>query len=157
AYCPATDLRPEWYSFGTDTQEHALNLLIVPWPTKIAPSQFLANKKVLLSDSVERGAYGLFTFKASPGPPVGLVKRMIKSAERHVGRIDGVIFPELALSPSEYENLAQNVVTDRCFLVAGVGKSASPRKCGINSVRMDMVLPGLDLRIPLNQKKHHRW
>lgn len=32
AYCPATDLRPEWYSFGTDTQEHALNLLIIPWP-----------------------------------------------------------------------------------------------------------------------------
>ena len=100
AYCPATDLRPEWYSFGADTQEHALNLLLIPWPSRIAPNQLLANRKVLLSDSVKRGAYGLFTFQAAPGPPTNLVKRIIKATEQQVGRIDGIILPELALSRS---------------------------------------------------------
>jgi hypothetical protein len=157
AYCPASDLRPEWYSFGTDTQEHALNLLLIPWPPQIAPSQFLANKKVLLTDSVQRGAYGLFAFQGAPGPPTGLVKRIIKVAERQIGRIDGVILPELALSRREYERLAQDFVTDRRFLIAGVGQCATAKRSGINSVRMDVVLPGFELRVPLEQQKHHRW
>lgn len=157
AYCPATDLRPEWYSFGTDTQEHALNLLLIPWPSRVAPNQFLANRKVLLSDSVKRGAYGLFTFQAAPGPPTNLVKRIIKAAEQQVGRIDGIILPELALSRREYQRMARDFVTDRRFLIAGVGKSASPKRNGINSVRMDVVLPGFGLGVALEQQKHHRW
>ncbi|HEV2992317.1 MAG TPA: hypothetical protein VG759_28045 [Candidatus Angelobacter sp.] len=157
AYCPATDLRPEWYSFGTETQEHSLNLLIIPWPKRIVPSQFLANKKVLLSDSVQRGSYGLFTFQAAPGPSTALVRQIIKTAEMQIGRIDGVILPELALSQGEYQRLARNFVTDRRFLIAGVGQAApSSRLCGTNSVHMDMVLPG-DFRVPLQQQKHHRW
>lgn len=157
AYCPANDLRPEWYSFGTDTQEHALNLLIIPWPPRISPSQFSANRKVLLSDSVQRGAYGLFTFQAASGPPIRLMKRIIKLAERQVGRIDGIILPELALSSSEYRALAKEFVTDRRFLVAGVGKPASKKQCGTNSVKMDVVLPGFELQVQLEQQKHHRW
>lgn len=150
AYCPATDLRPEWYSFGADTQEHALNLLLIPWPSRIAPNQLLANRKVLLSDSVKRGAYGLFTFQAAPGPPNNLVKRIIKATEQQVGRIDGIILPELALSRREYQRMARDFVTDRRFLIAGVGKSASPKRNGINSVRMDVVLPGFGLPVMLS-------
>lgn len=85
------------------------------------------------------------------------MKRIIKAAEREVGRIDGIILPELALSQHEYERLAQDFVTDRRFLVAGVGRCASARRCGINSVRMDLVLPGYEFRVQLEQQKHHRW
>ena len=157
AYCPATDLRPEWYSFGTDTQEHALNLLLIPWPARVTPNQFLASRKVLLSDEVERGAYGMFTFKGGPGPPIGLVKQIITAAELEIGPIDGLILPELALSPNEYLQMAQKFVTDRRFLVAGVGKCASPKRSGVNSVRMNAILPGFGLGVALEQQKHHRW
>src|ERR1051326_6521771 len=57
ALCPAEDITPEWFSLATDTQEHALNLLVFPWPLQVSPRQFTWTRKVHMSDEVEPGSY----------------------------------------------------------------------------------------------------
>jgi len=157
AYCPATEIKPEWYSFGTDTQEHSLNLLVIPWPEGIQPSQYSATKKIKLSDMVERGSYGLFTYRGGRGPAVRRIRQILEVAENFVGRVDGVILPELAVSPKEHEILANTIVSDKRLLVCGVGHAGTKSGCGKNYVAVDMFLPGSSLRVPLVQGKHHRW
>jgi hypothetical protein len=155
---PSSDVSAEWLSWSADTQHHALNLLIVPWPQRIQPSQFRESRKVKLTDEVQRGGYGLFTFSAASGPKLQHVKKLIAEAEKNVGHVDGVVFPELAMSPDEYTRLAKALVTEKRFLIAGVGSVATgPNNCGDNRVRMDVSLPGGAIKASLDQKKHHRW
>jgi len=157
ACCATGDLKPQWYSFATDTQEHALNLLILPWPLAISPSQFAMSRKVHLTDSVDRGGYGMFTFAAEAGPKKKYIEKIVNDAENYVGRVDGLVFPEMALSPTEYANVSKWVVNQRRFLVAGVGTKAVNDRGGKNYVGIDMVLPGSSLKVSLQQNKHHRW
>lgn len=155
--CATADLKPQWYSFATDTQEHALNLLLLPWPLGVSPNQFAVSRKVHLTDSVDRGGYGMFTFDAKAGPRKKYVEQIVDAAEKYVGRVDGLIFPEMALSPAEYANVSKWVVNQRRFLVAGIGKKAIKNHCGQNYVGVDMVLPGSSMKVSLQQNKHHRW
>jgi hypothetical protein len=157
SYCSSTEIKPEWYSFGTDIQEHSLNLLVIPWPQTVLPIQFAATKKIKLGDMVERGSYGLFTYQAGLGPTVRRIRQILEASEKCVGRVDGVILPELAVSPKEHEALANTIVSDKRFLVCGVGHAGKNSCCGSNYLTVDMFLPGSSLRVPLSQSKHHRW
>ncbi len=154
---PSTEVCPEWYSFCADTNEHALNLLLVPWPRKIIPRQFRATEKEKISDEVDRGGYGLFTFDASENPRIDFVKRLLTAAEKTVGRIDGVIFPELAVTPKIAGLLRKALVREDRFLVLGVGEPASKGRCGDNYICFDLMLAGEEYIVNLQQRKHHRW
>ena len=158
AFCPSSDITPLWFSVGSDTRHHALNLLVVPWPELIEPSQFRESRQVQLTDEVKRGGYGLFTYDAGRGPTSHFVTRLIKEATRKVGQIDGLILPELAMSRSDYTRLARAVVTPRRFMISGVGEKArNALSCGTNEVMMDVRNPESPLQFRLTQKKHHRW
>lgn len=154
---PSSEVCPDWYSFCADTNEHALNLLLVPWPSRVIPKQFRATDKEKISDEVDRGGYGLFTFDVLEMPKVELVRRLLKSAEKTVGRIDGVIFPELSITPGYLNRLSRALVRDNRFLIGGVGKAASKGKCGDNYICFDLMLPGSEYVVRLQQSKHHRW
>jgi hypothetical protein len=70
-----------------------------------------------------------------------------------MGRIDGVVLPELALSESEHIHIRELVLNRGAFLVSGVGEPSIPgKKYGTNRVYLD--LPHGDT---LSQSKHHRW
>ncbi len=158
AYCPAGDVVPNWLSSGVDTQHHSLNLLVVPWPRQLQPIQFQESKKVNLTDVVGEGGYGLFTFDARRGPQAGYLNRLVDRATKQVGPVDGIVFPELSMSSMECKKLARSVVTQKRFLVAGVGtKSLSADQCGENQVAMYVQLPDSDLVVKFSQNKHHRW
>src|SRR5262249_52446694 len=67
--------------------------------------------------------------------------------------IHGVVLPEAALSPSEYNRLSKWVTAKNSFLVAGVGvPSVSGKKQSQNTVRFN--LPFMET---ITQDKHHRW
>jgi hypothetical protein len=158
AYCNTPDVTPQWVSWAVDTPHHALNILVVPWLNRIEPSQFIGTKKERMTDEVERGAYGLFTFSGNKGVGRGYITRLLKRARRHVGQIDGVVLPELSLSFKEYDRLAKAVVSNGAFLIAGVGtKAEGTRKCGKNEVMIDVQGSKTGPTLRLQQKKHHRW
>jgi hypothetical protein len=145
-------------SLGADTQHHALNLLLVPWPYRVSPSQFKESKRVNLTDEIGKGGYGLFTFSSERGPTTRHIKRLIDVAHKNIGRIDGLIFPELSMSTPEFQKLAKSVMPKSGFLVAGTGTGASrPNKCGQNGLVMNVQFPDSPFVAQLLQKKHHRW
>lgn len=158
AYCPCTGVKPQWSSLGSDTQHHALNLLVVPWPPRIHPSQFKESKRVNLTDEVGKGGYGLFTYDPQRGPRADYIKKLVAIATRDVGQIDGVVFPELSMSRAEYDRLAKAVVRDKTFLIAGTGtRAAGANHCGQNELEMRIRVPDSSYTTQIVQKKHHRW
>ena len=160
AYCEAPGVFPEWLSVATDFESHNFNLLLIPWPSAVRPSQFRSVNRTKLRDRLKEAEYGLFTFDSAKGPSPDWVKRCIRQAQQKVGQVHGVIFPELSMSEREYNRLSAEIVTLSRFLAAGVGSSDSGAKSGVNEALIDIAMEfgtGVRANIRFNQGKHHRW
>ena len=162
-YCPGSDMRPKWASLApTEKRSHCLNLLLIPWPKIVEPAQFVATRSRDVTDEVRRGGYGLFTFRPSPGPSVAHVADLLQNAEAHVGKVNGIVFPELAMSEPEFDEISKQFLTADRFVVAGVGEPGD-NAAGQNIAYWDLVDPemldkdGKPVRYRIPQKKHHRW
>jgi hypothetical protein len=144
--------------FEKSPNSHAFNLLIVPWPKEVQPSQFIASERVKLTDEVERGSYGLFRITPPKPPTVSFVDKMLKAANRRVGEIDGIIMPELSLTEKAFQQISARVVTPERFFLAGVGSADRQlNKEGENYLCFDLAVPGGEFVFSLEQRKHHRW
>ena len=157
ALTSTTEVQPRWYSFCDNTNQHALNLLLLPWPSKIVPSQFRATRTWRITDEVDRGGYGLFTFDSRGNANIKTLNEVVRSAEKTIGRIDGVILPECALTPKSVQRISSAVVREDRFLIAGVGRPAQQDTTGENYICFDVMLPGGEFLTELTQRKHHRW
>ena len=157
ALASSSEVRPEWYSFCDGTSQHALNLLLIPWPGEVIPRQFRPTEILRITDEVERGGYGLFTFDSIGQPSVKALRKLVDAAEKTVGRIDGMIFPEVALDPKSVTRISNAFVREDRFLIAGVGRPANVKAAGENYIRFDVMLPGGEYIPELVQNKHHRW
>jgi hypothetical protein len=155
ALCPASEVEPNWFPVMSGLKiAKSMNILIVPWPREVAPSHFFAVDKPLSSSR-----HGLFTYSPpqSHSEIVQIVPRLIKNAEAQVGRIDGIIFPELALTEGQLERIRKVAMEREAFLIAGVrvGSRSSSRP-GKNYWVFN--LPFIDdLCVEITQEKHHRW
>jgi hypothetical protein len=157
ALISTTEVQPRWYSFCDNTSQHALNLLLLPWPSDIAPSQFRATETRRITDEVDRGGYGLFTFDSRGNTNIKALNDIVRRAAKTVGRIDGIVLPECALTPRSVHKISSAVVREDRFLIAGVGRSAQPGTSGENHICFDVMLPGGEFLTELIQRKHHRW
>ena len=161
-YCPGSDMRPNWWNLASSRRSHSFNLLIIPWPSDVEPSQFSASKKKGLSDEVKPGGYGLFTFHLKRGPSVDFVQSLLSEAEERVGHVDGIVFPELAMTETEFNAITKAVATTSRFVVAGVG-TAAQSSAGTNVAILEVVDPvltdkvGDHVHVQVPQNKHHRW
>jgi hypothetical protein len=151
----------------TQSVESRLNLLVIPWPFAVSPSQFRESHcpAVKFADG-----FGCFDYESSSfnesighsgagGPQFEQwLAEIFKASQRQHGKIDGVVMPESALSPGEFEVLDRVAKEFGAFLVAGVGSPPSP-SCtsqknevwmtfGVDENRIDRVI---------RQSKHHRW
>jgi len=164
-YCPGSDMRPKWASLASKEKQkwsHSLNLLVIPWPKIVDPAQFVATRSRDVADEVRRGGYGLFTFRPSPGPSVAHVRDLLQNAEVRVGKINGIVFPELAMTDPEFDDISNQFLTTDRFIVAGVGEPAN-NSAGRNIACWDLIDPDMldkerkPVRYRIPQKKHHRW
>src|SRR4029077_20748514 len=78
-------------------------------------------------------------------------------ARKQVGRIDGVVLPELALRDNHHEEVKNAVLDTGSFLISGVGSPSTEKKVGANCVALDIPIVGLDFQTNIRQNKHHRW
>lgn len=133
---------------------HSINVLFVPWPDEVRPRDFVG---VECSHQSTESRFGFFTYR--PKRPslkkrTAALAKMIEAAEKLMGRVDGVLMPELALGEGEIDHIAKAIheQTPTAFLIAGVG-AASNGSFGSNKV----VLSAGRFVQPSEQAKHHRW
>ncbi len=140
AFCSASEVSPLWFVNNFSIPEHSINLLAVPWPAEVSPSQFSACAEDQLGFALAE-PYGHFTF--APRLPENWQNRLralLRSALHQTSHIDGVVLPELALpTEAEYGELV-GIVLDTLrewhrawrateteifslFIVAGVGSA----------------------------------
>ncbi len=166
ALCPASDLTARWIKMPSRAQSrHALNLLIVPWPHEILPAQFEPTSPPEADFRNLPSTYGCFRFKARPEKPQQFdkwVMSLMDDATRQVGSVDGVIFPESALTQPTHERLRRKILARDSFLIAGVGDTSSQGlDRSANLLTFDIPLYGATAsfspQIQLRQSKHHKW
>jgi hypothetical protein len=157
AFIAGGEIRPDWYTYSR-SQGHCLNLLIVPWPEVVQPSQFSSArpKKGNLLNMADD--FGFFTYL--PDAKSRVTRRLsslLKKGKALVGNIDGVVLPELALTEAEFERASSAILPHGTFLISGVSSpSLKPGSPGKNSLRLDLpIAPGIRSRV--RQEKHHRW
>lgn len=157
--CETGEVSPYWFNF-VDTQQqvrHSLNLLLIPWPNYVAPVHFRNIKTVFNG----RNKYGYFSYKIRGGERLQTaeVLQLFKKAQNMVGRIDGVIFPELSLRHGEPKTLHRRIsqISPETFLIGGVGTNPSKRS-GLSDnswIFLRRFLRGWV--VEESQSKHHRW
>ena len=151
-----SELNLHWQYQPLPPGKRALNLLLIPWPTRVTPRNFTSIDDESLRARLPHG-YGVFTFR----PPVldraviERLPRIIRQGAAEVGDIDGVIFPELALDSTVLPEVREAVTGAGPFLIAGVAADPDAAGCGGNKVVFDFPLG--QLRSSFFQSKHHRW
>lgn len=164
ALCPAGDVKAVWGMIRSKPSiQHCINLLLAPWPKEVNPRDFavVKGKRSRLPDMPNK--FGFFEFDpkqvvGEPAPRLAL-SRLLKQAHRVVEHIDGVVFPELALTRKQYKDISAYLMRRDIFLICGV------REQDRNYLLFDVPfpVPGNDGRkvvyksISHQQSKHHRW
>jgi hypothetical protein len=153
------DVIPRWFAFPFKLRSPcSLNVLVLPWPEQVVPRDFQPTAGQLLNMPEAglgaSGAYGFFTY-APQQPPVTntAVREALRRAEDVVGRIDAIVFPELALHPGQAQELARRLGV---IVIGGEGQPARPRHAGLNRAAVSMPLPFVPGGAYV-QSKHHRW
>jgi hypothetical protein len=172
ALCPAGDVKVKWAE-SLSQKRHCLNLLLAPWPLHVAPAHFRPVKSgdAVLPDLARE--YGFFEYSPPDNyqPPTRLeqmfgakshsrpyiwLNTLLGKARSVVSKIDGVIFPESALTVREYEEISEPLMDAGIFLICGVREGPpAGRKGAQNYVRFD--IPGTPGPSSYRQYKHHRW
>jgi hypothetical protein len=152
---PGSELDSRFLDNEQVKEDLTLNLLVVPWPFEVKPSQFRQCNRLQGEMTNMAGEFGFFTFAPST---VGRgftnhVLKLVSNAEEECGPISIVVLPELALSDREAAQLRNALAKRHCGLVAGVGEHGMPGKSR-GSNRVQLYVPGLE---PVDQQKHHRW
>jgi hypothetical protein len=172
ALCPAGDVKVRWTECLTE-KRHCLNLLLVPWPAQAAPAHIksVEQSRAVLPDLPRE--FGFFEYvppdDAAPGRGLQQLSRLaregdlptrvrmlVDNARKAVSKIDGVVFPELALTAKQCNQISDALLEEEIFLIAGVRDAPAPnRKASQNYLRFDV--PFAPKRLSRRQDKHHRW
>jgi hypothetical protein len=83
------------------------------------------------------------------------LSRLLDAATQTAGRVDGVVFPEAALSEGEYTAVRELVLGRGAFLIAGVLRA--PARAQVPSGNMIMFDAHRGVPMHVEQSKHHRW
>ncbi len=150
-----SEVTPYWYALPQSTSGHGINLLIAPWPLALRPSQFQPTDGQL-RDMPHRFGFMSFLLDEDPVGVTRWTMALIDQAEALGGRVDGVVFPEAALSEREYDAVRVAVLQRGAFLIAGVLRRATKKRAAPENL---VVLDALAAEPPFNitQRKHHRW
>ena len=150
----------EWFRrTHSESTDRTLNLLLLPWPLEVLPSDF---KKAAAPNHLSLAeGFGFFDFDPSKRPPVDKIGQIVDAAQAQVGDIHGIILPESALSERDFRE-AKRLLSSHSpqvgFFLSGV------RKPDTNCALMTVFEPqdaaateSEDRGQDFEQHKHHRW
>lgn len=149
--CTADEIRPVWNLIARQPGEESMNLLLVPWPAEVRPSQFAAASDPSPVIASRASLHRSFTWKPDEDlAAVPDIEALLVEASRVVGPVAGVVLPELSLTRSQYPLIWRQLLTRDCFLIAGLCDTDR------NYLRFELPLKGQD-SYAREQSKHHRW
>lgn len=148
------EVTPFWYTVPHSVTNHSVNLLVAPWPLSLRPSQFQPAKGTL-HDMPTRFGFVEFKLDEDPDRVADWTIGLMEAAQELGGRVDGVVFPEAALSEREYKKVRAAVLKRGAFLIAGVLRDAKEKAAAANLVMFDAINSGQSMNV--EQRKHHRW
>ena len=151
AFWDRPEVQPIWSQLTLPSLSTDMKMLVLPWPLAVNPG---AISEVRNGTGQQMpGRFGHFTYTASKTPGLAArVKMILQQAVSLVGNVDAVVFPELSLSPADFERV-RRVLGER-ILIAGVGSAASPSAVGENNAAVGVAS---DFGGFYHQSKHHRW
>lgn len=176
ALLPARGLaRAYWHmppmQYDARSDSDPLNLLLVPFPFDVPPSQFRPDTP---HNEDIRGKWGWFELgrswhdNAEPEQIVNFVHDLAESAQRRSGPVHGIVLPESALSAATY-GLLRRRVTDSIrtggalsqvdFVLTGIHTDPTGNPCNVAATCMFYRgrEGGSFSAIRNTQHKHHRW
>jgi hypothetical protein len=132
---------------------YRVQLLLLPWPPTVDPSDFRPSRSSL---NVQDDEFGFFEFEPHAPLDLGYVRGALEAAQRE-GGVASVILPESAVAESEIAPLERTVSDFGVVaLVAGVRGRADPATgLGRNYAHIGIWTGGRWIRY--EQDKHHRW
>ncbi len=138
----------------------SLNLLLFPWPLKIVPADF---RPVESEDQTLVPEFGFFAYE--PQEPQTIRSRLkemrtvIRKAVKTLGRIDGVVFPEMALTDRTVRKVFEAVRAEcpTCFLISGIRSNGVDDDDFRENRAVLLSALGDSVAEQINQEKHHRW
>lgn len=162
ALCPAGDMAAAWRKVTQRTvDQQKLNLLLVPWPTQVFPSQFEPIDPAKDSFRNLPPNYGCFAYNVDrESDPTAMILDALRVAKQQVGPIDGVVLPECAITREVYEELRARILKERAFLICGAMSPGAKGEEARNEVLFDIPSYGVTSQpspIRLSQEKHHKW
>ena len=168
---------PNWYNVHVKVNEQfrqSLTLLLFPYPRVVLPSQFQAiEPKTSVRRAYQKSIryFGYRPHESEDGALENEVKRILNKAKKAVGNIDGVVFPEMAMTQTMHRKIRRMVLNEKLsceddarFLLAGVieqsefDRSMVRNKAVFSFDRQKHDVKN-EFRCPeeKEQHKHHRW
>jgi len=154
---PASDAKAAWFAvWQPSDEERPLNLLLVPFPYRIAGSAFVAGGDIDDAGSSSSHFRVAQTWlRSSRSSLSAFIARLVREAEREVGRVHGIVLPELAIDHRTALALGRRFRRRGLDLfVAGVVEPPTRRG---GPPRNAIVARGYRGRVGWVQAKHHRW
>lgn len=160
--CPPVSVPVRWSQYKSTedsgpASDHKCNLLLIPWPFSVVPSQF-HDCKVDPLDTMT-GWFG-YSPNADSHEPLRKVKEIVEKAKANVGEPDIVVMPEASLTPMQHALVRDHLASKGISLVAGIINDTSDynSRLGENYAAIDFPLKeDIGAPEPIVQRKHHRW
>jgi hypothetical protein len=164
ALCSGDEICPFWEtSIAYSPNRESMNLLVIPWPETIKPVQFKRVPRRESGMGNMPNSFGFFRYAPEPERNeegeiateefVNYVEGLYYEATSMMGRIDGIVFPELALVPEQFDALREAEFTQKIFLVSGIAKARDEE----NTFSANELYCDIPNRQRMMQSKHHRW
>jgi len=170
ALCHASEVRIRWgwgSSPNVEDRRHGLNILLLPWPDTIRPADFSScTPRWGDLPGMKETGHGFFCYDVRGGRPwdARRFEEILERASSHVGTIDAVVMPELAVRQREVDKIARHLLSIRPrppILITGV---SVPHGGGtIRNISVTLVPfqkskgRGKFEYVRFDQAKHHRW
>lgn len=168
AFFRGTEVVPKWYTTPMPLPDGALNVVLAPWPHKVARNAFRPTDGDLVEMPNRFGFFELSDVGDQNEPVTDWLKKVLSHARDLCGRVDAVIFPECSLSETEYQAVQRMVLAEGAFLVAGIRGASNnkqlirkgraktrPPKRNLLKIAVGTTVPSKPMVI--EQDKHHRW
>jgi hypothetical protein len=169
-YAP-TEIKAYWRGpfARTASRLDVVNLLLLPWPDRVSAGDFRIVESV---SPYPKHRYFEFEPRSNVHSPSALAKRVanaIAKARAHAGEVHGIVFPEGALTESQFKAIERVAIDNEAMLIAGVrfpGNSSNKgfnlsclQHVGLTGAAKETLKEGDSSikRTRYSQFKHHRW
>ena len=145
-----------WRSAPTQPPDRSeYTLLLVPRPFTVSARDFREVPSMPLGN-MDTTRFGFFEFAPERSPEQDFLDPILTVAHGAAGKVDAVVFPEAALTPSVIRSVERSLARNNAsFLIAGVSRPPTPATLGRNYLHFGIRASGGWAHY--EQDKHHRW